>query len=114
MHITTELGMIGISNRAVEAIAEHAAATCCGVRGTDAPSLQGKLLQLVGIRQQCLGVRAHGLESGALSLDLHLAVERGVSIRTICRNLKDQVGYEVEKCTGVPVQEVNLYIDAVK
>ena len=114
MRITTELGTIGISNRAVEAIAENAAAACCGVRGTETPNLQGKLLQLVGIRQQCLGVTARGLESGSLSLDLHLAVERGVSIRAICRNLKDQVGYEVEKCTGIPVQEVNLYIDAIK
>ncbi|MEA5038924.1 MAG: Asp23/Gls24 family envelope stress response protein [Clostridiaceae bacterium] len=114
MRITTELGTIGISNRAVEAIAENAAATCIGVRGTDAPGLQGRLLSLVGIRQQCLGVNARSSENGMLQIDLHLAVERGVSIRTICQNLKDQVGYEVEKCTGVPVQEVNLYIDAIR
>lgn len=114
MRITTELGTIGISNRAVESVAENAAATCIGVRGTDAPGLQGKLLSLVGIKQQCLSVSARGMDSGALQIDLHLAVERGVSIRTICQNLKDQVGYEVEKCTGMPVQEVNLYIDAIR
>ena len=89
MRITNELGSIAISNRAVETIAENAAAACCGVRGTEAPGLQGKLLSLVGIRQQCLGVAARSTDSGALSLDLHLAVERGVSIRTICRNLKE-------------------------
>lgn len=114
MLMHNDLGIIGISNTAVETIARQAAAACCGVRGPEQNLLQRGLQKVFGCAdERTLSVQVTSLPEGSLRIDLHLAMERGVSISAVCRTLKDQVGYTVEKDTGIPVQEVNLYIDAV-
>ena len=52
-------------------------------------------------------------EDGTVSIELHIVVENGVNIATVCRSIMSEVKYVVTKNTGVEVREVNVCVDSV-
>ena len=59
------------------------------------------------------GVKVPYNEDGTVSIELHIVVENGVNIATVCRSIMSEVKYVVTKNTGVEVREVNVCVDSV-
>lgn len=51
---------------------------------------------------------------GGVNIDLHIAVEHGVNIATVCRSIIGEVRYHVERLTGVDVKNVDIYVESSK
>ena len=106
MRIDTQNGVIGISNDVVAQVAGKAAAACFGVRGMAARSALDGLVRLL---KGDVKSTPEGVE-----LDLHVALDSGVNVRTTCRNLQHQVRYQVQHTCGVTVEKINVFVETVK
>jgi len=113
MKFDTPNGTIAISNEVIATIASSAAQNCFGVKAMARRSPLEGLVHLLRREMQTGGVEVRSGESGIL-LDLHIAVSAGVNVPAVCRSIAEEVRYNVQQLCGVPVERVNLYIDAVK
>ena len=52
-------------------------------------------------------------DDGTVSIELHIVVENGVNIATVCRSIMGEVKYVVNLNTGVTVKAVNVCVDSV-
>ena len=53
-------------------------------------------------------------DGGKLSVDLHIVVTCGLNISDIVKSIVSKVRYTVEEATGLDVQKVNVFVDAMK
>ena len=113
MTIKTELGYIEITNEVMAGIAGYAASSCFGVKGMTIRSMSDGLAHLLGRENQSRGVRVSEAPDGGVNIDLHIAVEHGVNIATVCRSISE-VRYHVERLTGVDVKNVDVYVESIK
>lgn len=114
MRMDTQNGIIGISNDVLAAAAGLAASNCFGVRGMVARSALDGLFHLLKGEKQTLGVEVHCPSGDCASLDLHVALDSGVNMRTTCENLQHQVRYKVQQLCGVTVGDINIFVETVK
>ena len=112
MQIKTENGIIGISNEVIAAVAGLAASSCFGVKAMAAQGRDGGIFQLKR-ENMSKGVKAQLGEDGSVSLELHIAVDHGVNLNTLCNSIMNEVSYKVSKATGVPVRSVDVYVDTM-
>jgi len=112
--IKNELGTIGVENEVIARIAGLAAMECYGVVGMAAKSLRDGLVHLLKIESLSKGVNIETLDSGELVINLRIIVEYGTNLVAISQSLKENVRYRVEDCVGIPVREVNIYIDGLR
>ena len=111
--IKTELGVIAIENEVIARAAGMAAMECYGVVGMAAKNVKDGLVQLLKMESLTKGVRL-GSADNALILDLHVIVEYGTNINAIADTLIQNVRYKVEDHLGLPVREVNVYVEGVR
>ena len=110
MTIKTDLGYIDITNEVLAGIAGYAASSCFGVKGMTIRSMSDGLAHLLGLENQSRGVKVTEAVDGGVNIDLHIAVEHGVNIATVCRSIIGEVRYNVERLTGVDVKNVDIYV----
>jgi len=55
-----------------------------------------------------------GREGEAVTIDLHVVVEYGLNLAEVASTLRNRVGYEVERLTGLPVRAVEVHIEDVR
>ena len=108
MTIKTDLGYIDITNEVLAGIAGYAASSCFGVKGMTIRSMSD------GLAHQSRGVKVTEAVDGGVNIDLHIAVEHGVNIATVCRSIIGEVRYHVERLTGVDVKNVDIYVESIK
>ena len=113
MTIKTDLGYIDITNEVLAGIAGYAASSCFGVKGMTIRSMSDGLAHLLGLENQSRGVKVTEAVDGGVNIDLHIAVEHGVNIATVCRSIMGEVKYVVSKNTGVEVRDVNVCVDSI-
>lgn len=113
MKFETPNGTIAISNEVIATIASSVAQNCFGVKGMARRSALDGLVHLLRREVQTGGVEVCSGESGVL-LTLHIAVSPSVNIQAVCRSIAEEVRYNVQQLCGIPVERVDLYIDAVK
>lgn len=114
MTIKNEMGTIEITNGVLEGIAGYAASGCFGVKGMTTRTVGDGIAQLLRIENQARGVQVKDAESGGVNIDLHIAVEHGVNIATVCRSIISEVRYHVEQQAGVHVNNVDVYVETIK
>ena len=111
--IQTERGDITISNAVFANITGAAATNCFGVKGMAVRSMTDGLVHLLQPQNMSKGVKVTFNEGGTVSIELHIIVENGVNIATVCRSIIKEVKYVVTKNTGVEVRDVNVCVDSV-
>jgi uncharacterized alkaline shock family protein YloU len=61
---------------------------------------------------------ARGIEIGGdgdgVTIDLHVVVEYGLNLAEVASTIRNRVGYEVGRLTGLPVRAVEVHIDDVR
>ena len=111
--VRTDQGEITISSAVFTTITGAAATNCFGVKGMAYRSMTDGLVHLLRGKAMSKGVKVTYNEDGTVSIELHIVVENGVNIATVCRSIMSEVKYVVTKNTGVEVREVNVCVDSV-
>lgn len=106
-------GQITISSAVFSAITGAAATNCFGVKGMAYRSMADGLVHLLRREAMSKGVRVTYNDDNSVSIELHIVVENGVNLTTVCRSIMSEVRYVVHKNTGVEVREVNVCVDSV-
>jgi uncharacterized alkaline shock family protein YloU len=107
-----EWGRIEVFPTAVAAIAGHAASGCYGIMGMAARGLREGVAERLGRENLHRGVDVR--ENGdMLSIDVYVLVQYGTRITEVAHNLQQAVKFEVERAVGVPVTEVNVFVQGV-
>ena len=111
--INSSEGIITIEEEVFRNLAGDAATSCFGVKGMVACEKEGGPWQLLSRETMSKGVRVHDSTDGNLSLELHIGVDRGINFGAVARSIMKEVKYKLEKSTGVPVNNVDVFIDAI-
>ena len=106
-------GDISVSSAVFSNITGMAATNCFGVKGMAYRSMTDGLVHLLRREAMSKGVKVTYNEDGTVSIELHIIVENGVNIATVCRSIMGEVKYVVTKNTGVEVREVNVFVDSI-
>ena len=111
--VQTGQGEITISSAVFTTITGAAATNCFGVKGMAYRSMTDGLVHLLRREAMSKGVKVTYNEAGTVSIELHIILENGVNIATVCRSIMSEVKYVVTKNTGVEVREINVCVDSV-
>ena len=112
--VRTDQGEITISSAVFTTITGAAATNCFGVKGMTIRSMTDGLAHLLGRENQSRGVKVTEAPDGGVNIDLHIAVDHGVNIATVCRSIIGEVRYHVERLTGVDVKNVDVYVESIR
>ena len=111
--MNTELGEITINPDVIATYAGSVAVECFGIVGMAAVNMKDGLVKL--LRKDSL---KHGInvsvKDNRISLDFHVIVAYGVSIRAVSDNLIANVKYKVEAFTGIEVDNINILVEGVR
>jgi uncharacterized alkaline shock family protein YloU len=103
--LSSPLGRITISSDAIAHIVGETARECYGVVG------------MAG-RRRLRDRPMRGIEIGrngeGMTIDLHVVVEYGLNLAEVASTVRNRVGYEVNRLTGLPVRAVEVHIDDVR
>jgi uncharacterized alkaline shock family protein YloU len=103
--VSSALGRISISSDAIAHIVAETVRECYGV-----VAMAGrKWLPERATR----GIEI-GRDGGGVTIDLHVVVEYGLNLAEVASTIRNRVGYEVERLTGLPVRAVEVHIDDVR
>ena len=105
-------GSLSVSN---DDIAGYAAMTCYGVVGM-AEQLQGaESVRLLAGQRLRKGVLVSADENG-LTVDLHVVLENGVNMKSVCHNLSSSVAFTLQEIAQIdPASlKIGIHIDALK
>lgn len=111
--VPTERGEITISNAVLTTITGAAATNCFGVKGMAYRSVSDGLVHLLQPQSMSKGVKVFYNDDNTVTIELHIVVENGVNITTVCRSIMKEVKYMVSQNTGVEVRDVNVCVDSV-
>jgi len=112
--IESDGGQIVIEQTVLEEYAGHAALDCFGIVGMAAISIRDGLAKLLKGNSVSKGVSVEQDEEGLLTIDFHIIVAYGVSIRTVVKNLSSTVKYQIEDHTGMKIKAINVYVEGVR
>ncbi len=110
--ITTSQGMIEISATAVATIANQAINQCYGVVGMADKNLASGIAKLLS-RDSKRGIDVE-LVGDQIKIDVYVIVEYGVRIKTVAESIQHTVKFHVEKSIGLPVSEVNVFVQGLR
>jgi uncharacterized alkaline shock family protein YloU len=104
-HLATGLGRISISSDAIARIVAETVRESYGV------------VAMAG-RKWLPARSTRGIEVGrdgeAVTIDVHVVVEYGLNLAEVASTIRNRVGYEVERLTGLPIRAVQVHIEDVR
>ena len=111
--INNQLGTILIDTDVIAKYAGSVAIECFGIVGMAAVNVKDGLVKL--LKKESL---AHGINvtvnDNKITLDFHVIMVYGVSVRAVSDNLIESVKYKVEKFTGAEVEKINVFVEGVR
>lgn len=110
----TEIGKINISEDLITTIAGYAAMENYGIIGMCAHSAGDAFTELFGRDNMQRGVKIEKVGEAEVDVSLHIALQYGVSLPAVAQNTKKNVKYRIEEITGVPVRNVNIFVESIR
>ncbi|MCI6044016.1 Asp23/Gls24 family envelope stress response protein [bacterium] len=111
--MNTGLGEVTINTDVIATYAGSVAVECFGIVGMAAVNMKDGLVKLLRKDSLKHGINV-SLNDNKISLDFHVIVAYGVSIRAVSDNLIDNVKYKVEAFTGIEVESINIMVEGVR
>ena len=111
--MNTGLGEVTINTDVIATYAGSVAVECFGIVGMAAVNMKDGLVKLLRKDSLKHGINV-SLNNNKISLDFHVIVAYGVSIRAVSDNLIDNVKYKVEAFTGIEVESINIMVEGVR
>ncbi|MCL2821026.1 MAG: Asp23/Gls24 family envelope stress response protein [Oscillospiraceae bacterium] len=113
VRLQNEHGYIDIASDVFTTLTGDAATNCFGVKGMTVRSMTDGFVHLLKREFMGKGVHVTYNNDNTISIELHIAVDRGVNIPVICESIKHQVGYKVTSGTGVEVKRIDIFVDSM-
>ena len=111
--MNTGMGEITINTDVIATYAGSVAVECFGIVGMAAVNMKDGLVKLLKKDSLKHGINVT-LNENKISLDFHVIVAYGVSIRAVSDNLIANVKYKVEQFTGIEVEKINIFVEGVR
>ena len=111
--MNTGMGEITINTDVIATYAGSVAVECFGIVGMAAVNMNDGLVKLLKKDSLKHGINVT-LNENKISLDFHVIVAYGVSIRAVSDNLIANVKYKVEAFTGIEVENINILVEGVR
>ena len=111
--MNTGMGEITINTDVIATYAGSVAVECFGIVGMAAVNMKDGLVKLLKKDSLKHGINVT-LNENKISLDFHVIVAYGVSIRAVSDNLIANVKYKVEAFTGIEVENFNIQVEGVR
>ena len=111
--MNTGMGEITINTDVIATYAGSVAVECFGIVGMAAVNMKDGLVKLLKKDSLKHGINVT-LNENKISLDFHVLVAYGVSIRAVSDNLIANVKYNVEAFTGIEVENINILVEGVR
>ena len=112
--IVNNLGSVSISSNVFTVIAGDAATRCFGVKGMVGKAKDSGIYQLLRRESMSKGVTVtFNDDDSTVSVELHIGVDQGVNLIALGNSIINEVAYKVSQAAGVPVKEVNVFVDAM-
>ncbi len=111
--MSTDLGNISIDTEAIAQLAGTEAMECFGVVGMATYSVRDGLVRLLKRESLTHGINV-AVSNNKISLDFHVIIAYGVSIKAVSDNLMSNVKYKVEEFTGFEVEKINIFVEGVR
>ena len=111
--MNTGMGEITINTDVIATYAGSVAVECFGIVGMAAVNMKDGLVKLLKKDSLKHGINVT-LNENKISLDFHVIVAYGVSIRAVSDNLIANVKYKVEAITGIEVENINILVEGVR
>ena len=108
-------GSLSVSNDVIADIAGYAAMSCYGVVGM-AEQLQGaESVRLLPGQRLRKGVLVSSTDTG-LRIDLHVVLENGVNMKSVCENLSSSVAFTLKEIAEIDPSKlsIGIHVDALK
>ena len=108
-----EFGCISVSSKLISEIAAKVAENCYGVVGMASRSTTDGLVSLLKGDNKGRGIKVTQKDNKAV-VELHIIVEFGININSICKSIANRVRYTLETVAGVPVSSVNIRVEGIR
>ena len=112
--VRNDLGTINIKPDAIAKFAGSVAVECFGIVGMAAVNMTDGLVRLLKNDKMTRGVKVTISDNNEISIDFHVIVVYGINIPTVTGNLIENVSYQVEKFTGMPLKRIRVFVDGVR
>ncbi|MDD6481349.1 MAG: Asp23/Gls24 family envelope stress response protein [Lachnospiraceae bacterium] len=112
--LDTQYGKILIDEDVIATYAGSVAVECFGIVGMAAVNMKDGLVKLLKRDYLSHGINVLVEEDNQITIDFHMVVAYGVSIRTVSDNLIETVKYKVESFTGMTIKKINIYVEGVR
>ena len=109
----SSLGDVFVSNNVIAEIAGAVAGKCYGVVGMASRSKKDGIVNLLKPDSVTKGINVDVKEDG-ISVYLHIIVEYGININSICKSIVNRVRYTIENAVGLKVSSVNVRVEGVR
>ncbi|HEU5328661.1 MAG: Asp23/Gls24 family envelope stress response protein [Thermomicrobiales bacterium] len=109
---TSQSGKIEISRGAIAAIVRDAVRQSYGVVGMAPVSFSRSLARYIRQDDPQRGIEIE-VTGDQIVITLHVVLEYGLRISEVAHNLMDNVKFAVEHALGMPVQAVNVHVQAL-
>jgi len=113
VRLQNENGSIIISRAVFTNLTGDAATNCFGVKGMTVRSVTDGLVHLLKSEFMGRGVHVAINADNTVSIELHIAVDRGVNIPVVCDSIMDEVRYKITKGTGVGIKRVDVFVETM-
>ena len=108
-----EHGYIQLSKEIFTNLVGDAATHCFGVKGMTIRSMSDGIVHLLKRESNGKGVHVTYNDDNSISIELHIAVDRGVNIPVVCGSIRDEVRYKITQATGVELRRIDIYVDTM-
>lgn len=106
-------GKISVSPKLISEISGAVAENCYGVVGMASRSTKDGIVSLLQPDNRSRGVKIT-VEDNMPVVELHIIVEFGLNIKSICKSIANRVRYTLENVTGITVKCVNIRVEGIR
>lgn len=106
-------GIVDIEVDACAKCAGIVASNCYGVVGMAYRSKSDEFANLLKKDSLTKGIKVEA-EDGKLKIDMHVIVDYGVNITAVCESVIENVKYQINKVTGLEIEEVNVFVEGFR
>lgn len=112
--IENHIGKITVNENYLTELVKHTVSGCFGVADVcSSGAVSSALSAITGgkICEKYKGVRIRNVKDNGLIIDLHIKVTYGINISAAVKNIIHKVSFTVEESIGIPVKQVNVFVD---
>lgn len=111
--VNRELGNIIIDDNVIANIAGISAMETYGIVGMASKNAADGIFELLRFENLSKGIKVN-TENNQINIELHVILEYGVKISTVCENIIERVRYNVEELTGLTIDNIEISVEGIR